>query len=172
MVTSENFISSRMDRSPPSNGLFFFFGQKLSRRKKKTNLPKLSFFSSSPFFPVALSFPAFVSVIFELLRRKNLPCDPFPLNWQNISLGQKIGLIYRRKNYSKSGIYVYNSLVFESEKQREKSNIKLGNEPLYHELRLEKSGLIQTLNKRSSVLGSTTQTKALRKDLVPKYLLL
>ena len=115
MVTLENFISSRMDRSPPSNGLFFF-GQKLSRRKKTTNLPKLSFFSSSPFFPVALSFPTFVSVIFELLRRKNLPFDPFPLKWQNISLGQKIDLIYRRKNYSKSGIYVYNSLVFESEK--------------------------------------------------------
>ena len=64
------------------------------------------------------------------------------------------------------------SKVKKRSKQREKSNIKLGNEPLYHELRLEKSGLIQSLNQRSLVLGSTTQTKALRKDLGPKYLLL
>ena len=123
----------------------FFFGQKLSRRKKKTNLPKLSFFSSPPFFPVALSFPSLVWFS-SFLRAKNLPLDPFPLKWQKISLRQKIGLIYRRKNYRKSGIYVYNSRVFESEKtyslkrskQGEKSNIKLGNEPLYHELRSEK----------------------------------
>ena len=163
-----------MDRSPPSNGLFFF-GQKLSRRKKKTNLPKLSFFSSSPFFSVALSFPAFVSVIFELLRRKNLSCDPFPLKWQNISLGQKIGLIYRRKNYSKSGIYVYNSLVFESEKtlktKEKRATLNLATNHFTTNYVWKNSSLKQSLNQRSSLLGSTTHTKALRKDLVPKYLL-
>ena len=78
MVTLENFISSRMDRSPPSNGLFFSAKNYLGERKRQI-YQNLSFFSSSPFFPVALSFPDFVSVIFELLRRKNLPCDPFPL---------------------------------------------------------------------------------------------
>lgn len=179
MVTPENFISSRMDRSHPSNGLFFFRPKTISAKEKDKSTKTICFLFFS-FLP-RRSFFSFVSVIFELLtRKKTCLWTLFHLNDKKFRYVKKSARYTDEKTIasqeSTSIIHVSSKvkkpILWNAQNKEKRATLNLATKHFTTNYVWKKSRLIQSLNQRSSLLGSTTQTKALRKDLVPKYLLL